>query len=149
MDTHEKKHFSSLFTTRISNRFCLESSSVIIILAYLLFGCLAALVVFFEVGICNKGTESSSYCHVGRLLHAHVTVTRIRRQMRPVSNPLLSMIKPSGKSNKAVHSEKRDGERLSRVILDLRCFLKSFVTGLRRTLTYRVLCVPFLASLVD
>ena len=30
VDTHEKKHFSSLFTTRISNRFCLESSSVII-----------------------------------------------------------------------------------------------------------------------
>ena len=28
-------------------------------------------------------------------------------------------IKPSGKSNKAVHSEKRDGERLSRVILNL------------------------------
>ena len=26
---------------------------------------------------------------------------------------------PSGKSNKAVHSEKRDGERLSRVILNL------------------------------
>jgi len=29
------------------------------------------------------------------------------------------------------------------------CFLKSYVTGLRRTLTYHVLCVPSLASFID
>ena len=34
-----------------------------------------------------------------------------------------------------LHSEQRDGERLSRVILNL-CM--SYVTSLRRTLTYRV-----------
>ena len=52
----------------------------------------------------------------------------------------------SGKSTEALGSEIRDRERLSRVILNLGMF---YVTGLRRTFTCLVLCVPSLALLVD
>ena len=42
--------------------------------------------------------------------------------MIPIFTKLLSKDKPSGKSNQGLHIEKRDGEMLSRVILNLGMF---------------------------
>ena len=55
----------------------------------------------------------------------------------------------SGKSNETLQSEVRDKQRLSRVILNLDMFPEVHVTGLRRSLTCHVLCVPSLALLAD
>ena len=57
--------------------------------------------------------------------------------------------KPSGNLMKLYTVNKGTEKGFSGLFWTCVCFPKSYVTGLRRMLTYRVLCVPSLASLVD
>ena len=56
-------------------------------------------------------------------------------------------LKASAKSNNALQNEKRNVERLEKVILNLGKLLEAICNHLQRTLTYRVLRVASLAFL--